>query len=159
MTVSSIFKEDFYPTSELINLLAATNNLASEITLNWIGAKDDPFYCRVMENLEVIKESLSLHFKEFYTIELALMVAASSQLTEKQKKLLIWLAMDYREKVVYTVLIERLSKELGIPKSTIRWNLKGLREAGFIVAGDKNTKGLPVELSEMGQTLADYLIT
>jgi hypothetical protein len=39
----------------------------------------------------------------------------------------------------------------------VRWNLRGLREAGVIRAGDKDNKGIPVGLSEMGRVLADYL--
>ena len=53
--------------------------------------------------------------------------------------------------------LERLSGELGIPKSTVRWNLRGLREAGLIRAGDRENKGIPVVLTEMGQLMAEYM--
>ncbi len=110
-----------------------------------------------MESLETIKESLVLHSKEIFSMELALIAAASSRFTEKQRALLLWIAgMEY-EFCVYTVLIDRYSEEQRIPKSTVRWNLRGLREAGLIFAGDRENKGVPVALTEMGQTLADYL--
>ena len=85
------------------------------------------------------------------------MEASSDRLTEKQRAILRWLGEKYEDKMVYTVLIERLSFELGVPKSTVRWNLRRLREAGVIRAGDKDNKGIPVGLSEMGRILADYL--
>jgi DNA-binding transcriptional ArsR family regulator len=107
--------------------------------------------------LETMRESLLQHYKEYYTMERALIEASSDRLTEKQRAILRWLGEKYDEEMVYTVLIERLSFELGVPKSTVRWNLRGLREAGVIRAGDKDNKGIPVGLSEMGRVLADYL--
>ena len=110
-----------------------------------------------MESLEVIRESLVLHSKEIYVMEQALMAAASSRLTRKQQALLRWIASGECEPSVYTVLIDRYSEDRGIPRSTVRWNLRGLRGAGLIVAGDMENKGVPVILTEMGQTLANYL--
>lgn len=157
MNVSSTDKNDFYPTPELKNVLNATDDLYSVVTRSWAGERDTALYSRVMESLEAIRESLVLHSKEIYGMEQALMAAASSRLTEKQQALLRWMARRDDEFCVYTVLIDRYSEEQRIPKSTVRWNLRGLREAGLIVAGDKENKGVPVALTEMGQTLADYL--
>jgi hypothetical protein len=127
------------------------------VTRNWDGERDTTLYSRVMESLEAIRESLVLHSKEIYGMEQALMAAASNRLTEKQQALLRWMVRRDGEPSVYTVLIDRYSEEQGIPRSTVRWNLRGLREAGLIVAGDRENKGVPVALTEMGQTLADYL--
>ena len=157
MNVSSPDKNDFYPTPELKNVLNATDDLYSVVTRSWAGERDTALYSRVMESLEAVRESLVLHSKEIFAMEQALMASASSRLTGKQQTLLRWIAGMDSEFWVYTVLIDRFSNELGIPKSTVRWNLRGLREAGLIVAGDKENKGVPVSLTEMGQTLADYL--
>lgn len=157
MNVSSPDKSDFYPTPELKNVLTATDDLHSVITRSWAGERDTALYSRVMENLENIRESLILHSKEIYGMEQALMAAATSRLTRKQQALLKWIAKMDDEFYVYTALIDRYSVEQGIPKSTVRWNLRGLREARLIVAGDRENKGVPVALTEMGQTLADYL--
>ena len=157
MNVSSTDKNDFYPTPELKNVLNATNDLHSVITGSWTGERDPTLYSRVMESLEAIRESLVLHSKEIYGMEQALLAAASSRLTGKQQDLLRWVAGRDDEFCIYTVLIDRYSLARRIPKSTVRWNLRGLREAGLIVAGDKENKGIPVALTEMGQILADYL--
>ena len=71
----------------------------------------------------------------------------------------MWLSNDYDEDTVYTVLIDRLSRDMCIPKSTVRWNLRGLRDAGLIRAGDKENKGVAVELTDMGRTMAAYLLS
>jgi hypothetical protein len=157
VNVSSTDKNNFYPTPELKNVLNATNDLHSVITRSWAEEIDTTLYHRVMESLEAIRESLVLHSKEIYGMEQALLAAASSRLTEKQQDLLRWVAGRDDEFCIYTVLIDRYSLARRIPKSTVRWNLRGLREAGLIVAGDKENKGIPVALTEMGQTLADYL--
>lgn len=157
MNVSSPDRDEFYPLPDLKNVIAATENLKTELTLNWMGEKSTSSYKRIMENLETLRESLLQHYKEYYTMEQALIEASSDRLTEKQREILRWLCEKYDEEMVYTVLIERLSFELGIPKSTVRWNLRGLREAGVIRAGDKDNKGIPVGLSEIGRVLADYL--
>jgi predicted ArsR family transcriptional regulator len=62
--------------------------------------------------------------------------------------------VTHSEKPVYTVLIQQLSDELAIPESTVRWNLKGLREAELIRAGTKDNKGVPVSLTAMGRIMA-----
>lgn len=157
MNVSSPNRDDFYPPPELKNIVTAAENLKREFSMHWAGDVDPASYKRVMDNLEALQESLALHYKEFYAMEQALMAAASESFTGKQRRLLRWLNEDYREKTVYTVLIDRLSEDLGIPKSTVRWNLRGLREAGLIVAGDRENKGVPVGLTEMGRLMADYI--
>ena len=157
MNVSSTDKNDFYPTPELKNVLNATDDLYSVVTRSWAEERDTALYSRVMGSLEAIRESLVLHSKEIYGMEQALMAAATSRLTEKQQALLRWIAEMDCEPSVYTVLIDLYSEEQRIPKSTVRWNLRGLRETGLILAGDKENKGVPVALTEMGQTLADYL--
>jgi DNA-binding transcriptional ArsR family regulator len=157
VNVSSPDREEFYPPPELKNVIAATENLRTELTIGWVGKKTTFSYRRIMENLETMRESLLQHYKEYYTMERAFMEASSNRLTEKQRAILRWLSEKYEEKNVYTVLIERLSLELGVPRSTVRWNLRGLREAGLIIAGDRENKGIPVGLTGMGRVLADYL--
>ena len=157
MNISSPNRDEFYPPPELKNVVAATESLRTELTLNWTGEKTTSSYRRIMNNLETMRESLLQHYKEYYTMERALIEASSDRLTEKQRAILRWLGEKYDEEMVYTALIERLSFELEVPKSTVRWNLRGLREAGVIRAGDKDNKGIPVGLSEMGRVLADHL--
>ncbi len=140
-----------------MNILKATDDLYSVITKDWIQEKNTVLYRKVLESLEVIKESLIIHSKELFGIEQALINEASRHLTEKQQRLLQWIAKRDGEDYVYTSLIDMFSIETKIPKSTVRWNLRGLRESGLILAGDKENKGIPVTLTDMGKTLAECL--
>jgi predicted transcriptional regulator len=157
VNVSSTDKETYYPTPELMNILKATDDLYSVITRVWIHEKDTVLYSKLMESLEAIRESIVLHSKELFGIEQALINEASRHLTEKQQRILQWIARRDGEVYVYTSLINMFSKETNIPKSTVRWNLRGLRDSGLILAGDKENKGVPVTLTDMGRTFADYL--
>jgi len=157
VNVSSIRKDVFYPPPELKNALSATENLRSVFIMNLEAKKDTTLYTNVMENLNDLYENLINHYKESYAKEQALIAAASTSYTEKQRTLIKWLSRRYDEDTIYTVLIERLSKKMDIPKSTVRWNLRGLREAGLILAGDRNNKGVNVELTDMGRLMAEYL--
>lgn len=157
MTVSSPDKDEFYPPPELKNVVTAAERLKREFTRHWKGDKDTVPYRRVMDDLENLQESLIQHYKEFYAMEQALLAATSNRFTEKQRRLLGWLSEEYSDRTVYTVLIERLSEDLDIPKSTVRWNLRRLRDAGLIRAGDRDNKGIPVGLTEMGRLMAGYI--
>jgi len=50
--------------------------------------------------------------------------------------------------LLFYQLVNKLSNELHLPKSTVKWNLSRLRESGMIVAGSKSVKGVPVRLTE-----------
>ena len=154
MTVSSAEERDFYPTPEFKNLLTTAKRLRREVSRLGVRVADNVSFNRLLKNLDALEESLNVHFKELYALERALM-AASTRLTKKQRMLLRWLAEDYGGGEVYTAIIERISEDLSIPKSTVRWNLRGLREAGFIRAGDKDNKGIPVRLTERGRIMAE----
>jgi len=157
VTVSSPNKEEFYPPPELKDFFNATENLKAEFRMRWEGEVDKEQYRKVMENLEELQESLTLQYKEFYTVREVLIASASASFTQKQRNILRWLAENRLEGLVYTVLIDRLSVNLDIPKSTIRWNLRGLRESGLIMAGDREHKGIPVRLTVMGELIVEHL--
>jgi DNA-binding MarR family transcriptional regulator len=157
VTVSSAEERDFYPTPEFKNLLTTAKRLRREVSRLGVRMADNVSYNRLLKNLDALEGSLNVHFKELYALERALM-AASTRLTKKQRMLLRWLAEDYEGGEVYTALIERISEELSIPKSTVRWNLRGIREAGFIRAGDKENKGIPVRLTERGRIMAESVV-
>jgi DNA-binding transcriptional ArsR family regulator len=59
--------------------------------------------------------------------------------------------IDQNQGILYYQLINKLSMEQKLPRSTVRWNLNKLRDAGMIVAGNKNVKGVPVRLTEKGK--------
>ena len=114
------------------------------------------FVERLLKSIDLLERGLDGYLREVSTLRSALKVVASTRLTEKQLLLLRWIA-EGASGEVYTALIERASRELDIPKSTVRWNMRRLREGGLIEAGDKANKGVPVRLTEEGWTLLAFL--
>jgi len=53
--------------------------------------------------------------------------------------------------LLFYQLVNKLSVELNVPRSTVRWNLSKLRDSGMITAGNKDAKGIPVKLTEKGE--------
>lgn len=157
MNVSS-YPKSFYPTNESRNLLKTIRRLKREVSRFGDNVSDPIGYNRLLKDIDAMEASLRLHFKELTTMEEALVSASSQSLTDKQKVMLRWLTHNCDGETVYTVLIERLSEDLRIPKSTVRWNLRGLRDASLIRAGDRENKGVPVRLTEAGRLMASYAV-
>jgi DNA-binding MarR family transcriptional regulator len=157
VNISSRGRTNFHTTPEFNRLFKAIYNLKREVKSFSEGT--DQVYDPILKSIDAVEHALRRHSRELITVEKALEMAASIKLTEKQRQLLVWLSESYNDEAVYTVLISRLAQELGIPKSTIRWNLKGLREAELIRAGDKDNKGIPVSLTPTGQIYANFLMT
>jgi DNA-binding transcriptional ArsR family regulator len=110
----------------------------------------------ITRRLDALEQSVRRQVRQLNHLEQTLMAAACTNLTDKQRTILRWLITHYDEQTVYTALIQQLSQELDIPESTVRWNLKGLREAELINAGTKHNKGVPVSLTAMGRIMAGY---
>lgn len=111
---------------------------------------------RLLKSIDLLEKGLDAYLREVSTLRSVLKVAATTRLSEKQLLLLRWIAEESSGEV-YTVLIERASRKLGIPKSTVRWNMRRLRESGLIEAGNRENKGVPVRITEEGWILIGLL--
>jgi DNA-binding transcriptional ArsR family regulator len=158
VNASSGAKTGIYTTPELKNLLQSMNDLKREVSRFGKGNPDRISYNRLLKNVDSLEESLRTHFRELNTFEETLVSASSRRLTRKQRLMLRWLSEGYGEATIYTSLIDQLSEDLGLPKSTVRWNLQGLREANLIRAGDRENKGIPVELTDAGRIMASVVV-
>jgi DNA-binding transcriptional ArsR family regulator len=103
---------------------------------------------KVFLDVEVILRKLETRFLE---LEKSITALALLRLSEKQKRILKWLNENSNGDIIYTKLIETISKEFNIPESTARWNLKVLRDTALLEAGDKENKGIPVRITEAGR--------
>ncbi len=156
MNVSSSVKAGLYPTPESKNLVQSLRELKRELSRFGKTNPDRIGVSRLVKNVDSLEESLKEHYRELYAMECALEAASARRLTEKQR-VMLRIVSEAQGETLYTTLIERLSVELDIPKSTVRWNLKGLRDTGLISAGDRDNKGVPVRLTETGRVMADLL--
>lgn len=158
MDISFISKETNYTTPEFDKIIDSLTQLKTFIITSGNHLRDKRSYNKLLKNVDDLEESIYNHYKEINKIEQLFLMIATNKLTKKKKEILRWLVEHYTQKTVYTVLIQKISRELEIPKSTVRWNLKGLREADLIRAGDKNNKGIPVSLTPIGRIMADYAL-
>ena len=156
MYIFSKPKRRNYPTPEFRNILETIKDIKREVTEFGQTTQDSIAYNRLIKRVDSLEQSIQRHSWQLNQLEQALMTAASTKLTEKQRTILNWLTTRYEEDEVYTNLIKQLSEELEIPESTVRWNLRGLREADLINAGTKDNKGVPVSLTMMGKIMANY---
>lgn len=158
MNISSIIKEPIYPIPEFRNVIESLTKLKVEVARFRHQIRDQISYNKLLKNIDTLEESIFSHYVELNNVEKLFMMASTLRLTRKQKIILRWLVEHYNKKSVYTVLIQELSEKLNIPRSTVRWNLKGLRDADLIEAGDKDNKGIPVSLTPIGRIMADYAV-
>lgn len=111
------------------------------------------------ENKSFLLSSLKKHFlKEFSLLREGIEKLASIALTKKQKEVLMYIS-NLEDKTVFTRLAEEISEKFEMPKSTARWNLKRLKKAGLITAGNKENKGVPVSLTYIGKMVARKVYT
>jgi DNA-binding MarR family transcriptional regulator len=76
----------------------------------------------------------------------------STNLSQKQFELLLTLREN--EGLLYYQVVQSISSDQNIPASTIRWNLNKLRNADLVLAGDKDNKGIPMQLTSSGRLIA-----
>jgi hypothetical protein len=99
--------------------------------------------------LKSIRRTLECASEKIFVLEEVLEILMKKRLNMKQFELL--LKIEEYEGLLYYQLIDKLSEEQRLPKSTVRWNLNRLRSAKMIITGDKNNKGVPVQLTEKGK--------
>ena len=156
VNVSSSAKAGFYTTPEFKNIVQSLHEIKREISRLGKTNPDPIGYNRLLKNVDSLEESLKEHDRELYALEGALEAASSHRLTEKQR-VMLQIVAEVQCETLYTNLIDKVSKDLRIPRSTVRWNLKGLRDSGLIAAGDRDNKGIPVRLTETGRIMADFV--
>jgi DNA-binding transcriptional ArsR family regulator len=152
VSVTSSLKADFYITPEFRNFIESLNDLKTEIKRFGKTNTNAISYNRLRKNVDNLEESLRLHYLEWDAMNQMLQTASERKLTDKQRTILQFIS-EANDSQLYTNLIDRLSVEMGVPHSTVRWNLKGLREAGLIHAGDRDNKGIPVRLTAKGRIM------
>ncbi|MHA2117013.1 MAG: hypothetical protein ACXABM_16065 [Candidatus Thorarchaeota archaeon] len=56
-----------------------------------------------------------------------------------------------------TALADKVSRRSDVPYSTVKWNLRSLKDMGLLMGGDLNNKGQFASLSDEARLLVDYL--
>ncbi len=114
---------------------------------------------RFLKNI-LVNEIFSFLVEKIRRLEVSIYTFAMARLNERQKLLLKELAqiLDRNRELTMTSAGRILSLKLRLPESTVKWNLRELRNMGLIIAGDVNNKGTSVRLTEVGQIIARKLL-
>jgi DNA-binding transcriptional ArsR family regulator len=85
---------------------------------------------------------------------------AESRLSTTQKTVLMrsYMALRFHDLTV-TALADQVSRSSKVPYSTVKWNLRSLKEMGLLTGGDLSSKGELAQLTPEAQMLADYLLS
>jgi len=77
------------------------------------------------------------------------MIRLGLRLTEKKKMILKEIA-KISGRTTFTSAVDRVSRELELPYSTVKWNMMQLRTCGLITAGTKERQSLPIIVTDVG---------
>ncbi len=81
-------------------------------------------------------------------------VKSGLRLTQK-KRMILREIVKISGRTTFTSAVDRVSRELSMPYSTVKWNMMKLRSSGLIVAGTKERQSLPIVVTEFGRVAAD----
>jgi hypothetical protein len=121
-----------------------------------VKSTNDLFFELENMNLKLLND---LDYKNMFSIlKQSFIRLAQCRLSSKQKLLLKKSKnLLSSHKMTLTALAEFLSTELNLPHSTIKWNLRTLRDMDLLTAGDANEKGINAKLTLAGILLCEKL--
>ena len=97
MYIFSRPKNQNYPTPEFKTILETIQDIKREINEFGQTTSDTIAYNRLIKRVDSLEQSIHRHSRQLDQLELALMTAASTKLTEKQRTILHWLTTRYEE--------------------------------------------------------------
>jgi len=80
------------------------------------------------------------------------------KLSKRQKRILVEAYFNADGLTTLTSLARKIASKTNIPMSTVKWNLRLLRDLGLLIGGSIDRKNVPFKLSEAGRTLAKYIV-
>lgn len=90
-------------------------------------------------------------------LEESLKKICSRVLTNIQKRVLLYIMENERSELTISGYVREISRLLGIPESTAKWNLRLLRDLHLIDGGAVYRKGVPVRLTYSGLIVAEEI--
>ncbi|MFX1519995.1 MAG: hypothetical protein ACFFCD_08740 [Promethearchaeota archaeon] len=100
-----------------------------------------------------------IDYKTMFSVLIRSFVKLAQLRLSSKQKLLLKKASNLlsSRKMTLTSLAEHLSLTEDLPHSTVKWNLRTLRDVGLLTGGDMNEKGINAELTFAGALLAESL--
>ena len=131
-------------------------NSHKDLTGGIVKSTNELFFELENMNLKLLNE---IDYKNMFSIlKRSFIRLAQCRMSSKQKLLLKRSkSLLSSHDMTLTALAEFLSTELNLPHSTIKWNLRTLRDMGLLTAGDANEKGINAKLTFAGELLCEKL--
>ncbi len=70
----------------------------------------------------------------------------------KLQQTLLFLVFYFQD-FTFSRAVREISRILGISESTIKWNLRRLRDKGYVICGNKEKRYVPIRVSEKGMKI------
>lgn len=85
--------------------------------------------------------------------DLESVIRSGVRLTEK-KRMILREIVKISGRTTFTSAVDRVSRELSLPYSTVKWNMMQMRSSGLIISGTKERQSLPIVVTEFGMAAA-----
>ena len=94
----------------------------------------------------------------FQSLLASFLQLAEARLSDTQKRVLR-MSRDLLRfyELTLTALADQVSRRSDVPYSTVKWNLRSLKDMGLLTGGDLNNKGQFASLTDEARLLVDYL--
>ncbi len=103
------------------------------------------------------KYSSSTNIKPSAILEKSLQKICDRTLTDVQKRILLHICRNGHSNKTCSRYVREISREMGIPESTVKWSMNSLRDALLIEGGSAAVKGVPVRVTYPGLLVAEGL--
>ncbi len=110
-----------------------------------------------LRQVNVFSSDRKVSSTNYSSLVATLLRLANARLSDTQKTVLM---MAHRllkhDDLTVTALADQVSRRSAVPYSTVKWNLRSLKEMGLLKGGDMCCKGENARLTYEAQMLADY---
>ena len=83
-------------------------------------------------------------------------VKSGLRITQK-KRMILQEIVKISGSTTFTSAVDRVSRSLALPYSTVKWNMMKLRSSGLIISGTKERQSLPIVVTASGRVAAGML--
>ena len=103
--------------------------------------------------MELLVQMRELTLLRSRVVDLENVIKSGMRLTEK-KRMILREIVKISGRTTFTSAVDRVSRELSLPYSTVKWNMMQLRSSGLIISGTKERQSLPIVVTEFGMAAA-----
>jgi DNA-binding transcriptional ArsR family regulator len=122
-----------------------------------IGSQTQKVTIKLRHEVNVFSSDRKVSTTNFNSLVTSFFHLAEARMSDTQKTVLklSHQILKFNDLTV-TALADLVSRRFSVPYSTVKWNLRSLKEMGLLTSGSSHCKGGRVSLTRAAQMLADY---